>query len=247
LCEYAYYMNKAIHLKTTLAVLLLAASSPLVAATITVVNSDFNGVYSDAGLTTLVTAGGFASTSSLASPTSSFGFSSSSVYVSGWTSNAGFDTYSGGIQWNYGYGNSPNTGFLNGINRTMSQTLTGSTLAAGTYTLTLDVAKFQDARGFDLSASFLAGSTALTASSSTTPTPTDGTLLTRSYSYDVSELDPLIGQTLGLNFSTIGDTAAMFDNVRVDFVAIPEPSSLALAALGFGAVLLRMRSGSRRS
>jgi len=38
-----------------------------------------------------------------------------------------------------------------------------------------------------------------------------------------------------------------YDNATLTAMVIPEPSCLALAALGFGAVLLRMRSGSRRS
>jgi hypothetical protein len=242
-------MNKAIHLKATLAIFLVAASSPLVAATITVVNSGFNGVYSDAGLTTLTTLAsptGFAATSSLESPTTSFGFSSSSVYVSGWTSNAPFDSYTGGVGWNDTYGASPSFGFLNGSNRTMSQTL-GATLAEGTYTLTFGAAKYQDARPFGLSASLLAGTSAITPSESFTPTPLDGTLLNWSYTFNVDSSNLNLGQTLSLKFSTVGDSAPKFDNVSLDFAAIPEPSSLALAALGFGAVLLRMRSGSRRS
>lgn len=236
-------MNKAIYLKTTLVILLVAASSPLVAATITVVNSDFNGVYSDARLTTLVTADGWAATSSLASPTTSFGFSSNPVYVSGWTSDAINDTYTAGIQWNFWYISSPTFGFMTG-GRTMSQTLS-DTLAEGTYTLTLDVGKYQPQLMFGFSASLLAGSTALTPSSFSTPEPGDGTLLPWTYTFNISSSNLLIGQTLGVQLSA--SQTASFSNVGVDFAAIPEPSSLALAALGFGAVLLRMRSGSRRS
>lgn len=228
-----------------LAILAVAASNPLVAATITVVNPGFNGVYSDSGLTTLVTASGsgLASSSSLTSPTSSFGFSSDPVYVSGWTSDAPANTYTGGVQWNSSYVSAPTYGFLNGDGRTMSQTLGGNTLAEGTYTLTLDVGKYQAEIIFDLSASLRAGSTALIPSSSSTPTPTTGTLVPWTYTFNVTSSHPLIGQTLGLRleipFALNG--AAAFDNVGLDFVAIPEPTTWALLAGSLTALVVFRR------
>ena len=228
----------------TLAILAVAASNPLVAAPITVVNPGFNGVYSDSGLTTLVTASGFASTSSLTSPTTSFGFSSNNVYVSGWTSNAPGNTYTGGVQWNGTYVSAPTYGFLNGNGRTMSQTLGGNTLAEGTYTLTLSVGKYQDPIVFDLTASLLAGSTALIPSSSSTPTPTSGTLLPWTYTFNVTSSHPLIGQTLGLQLeipNSLNNGAGAFDDVGLDFVVIPEPSTVAMLLMATTGALLVFR------
>jgi hypothetical protein len=74
-------------------------------------------------------------------------------------------------------------------------------------------------------------------------TPPAGQVVTDDYSFTVPVDSTLIGQTLVLQFVG-GGLQSTVDSVRGDFVAVPEPTSLALLGLGGLAALRRRRRGA---
>ena len=123
-------------------------------------------------------------------------------------------------------------------NQSLSPSVTyGGAIAAGTYTINLQVVDYNNAPFPTVSFDF-AG---LTASSSSTATPASGDDAIWSFTYEVALGDASIGNDLDLAFSATGTGNYGVDHVEIDFVAVPEPSSTALLGLGGLALTLRRR------
>ena len=133
----------------------------------------------------------------------------------------------------------------------MSQ-LTSFTIADGeTYTLTVDVGQvhnFSDSVGtISLYGSTLGLGTALSNTNGTALqadiAPGAGAyLLNQTVTYTaLASGDPFAGQQLGIVFTNSAGTQTLYDNVRLDIVPVPEPSSAALLGLGGLALILRRR------
>ena len=100
----------------------------------------------------------------------------------------------------------------------ISQVLS-STLAVGTYTLTVDVGARRDFAYAGYRIQLLAGSTVL-AEDNNTKVPSPGTFLTSTVSYTASAGDPALGQSLAIRFSAPGSAESRqtnFDDFRLDF------------------------------
>jgi hypothetical protein len=130
------------------------------------------------------------------------------------------------------------------INGSISQTLTALVTQGTTYTLTVDSGH---AHG-DISAGYaiglFVGTTQLAGFSHPNPLAGFG-WFTDSVTYSSPIGDPNAGQPLTIVLTSFG-TEALFDNVRLDAEAAPEPGSLMLAALGT-ALLLGARAIRRRA
>ena len=125
----------------------------------------------------------------------------------------------------------------------ISQTLADSIVVGNTYTMTVAVGD-RDAgsratfSGYDIR--LLAGGS-LVASTSSTVSPGDGTFTDVSFSYTAEAGDSGL---LGIELRETnggGGKAVDFDNVRLSFTAVPEPSSTALLSLGGLALMLRRK------
>ncbi len=123
----------------------------------------------------------------------------------------------------------------------MLQTLT-TALAAGSYTLTLQVGDSVDfVSPFEVQ--LRAGSGILAQSSS--PSPANGTFTPVTVNYFATAGDPLLGQPLEIRLLRTGSdrtAQAFFDDVQLNFAAIPEPSTLLLAALATAGLSCRRRA-----
>lgn len=117
----------------------------------------------------------------------------------------------------------------------------GGTVAAGTYTLTMQVANWSNA-GFSPIVGLTLGGLSPTGSGANPhPAPGDDEIYT--YTFAVATGAPEIGNGLGLTFglgATAGENAAV-DHVIIDFTPIPEPTSGLLALVSVGAIVLRRR------
>ena len=115
----------------------------------------------------------------------------------------------------------------------------GGTIAEGTYVINLQVIDYNNASFATPSIAF-AG---LTATSSTTTTPASGDDEIWTFTYNVGAGNAAIGNNLDLALTAGGGAAgnAGIDHVEIDFVPVPEPSSVALLGLGGLALILRRR------
>lgn len=170
--------------------------------------------------------------------------------VSGWTSNS--DNTYGIDAANFGFASGVeglNVAFLepgaDGATTQIVYEILNDTVQAGTYTLTVGAGHSStynagiaaDAKiGFN---SYNTSSTAFselkvdTVASSLMPT---GSLSDSSVTLNVSADNPHLGEKLVVILAAIapasGVTNVSFDNVRVDFTAVPEPSAMLLGTLG---------------
>lgn len=141
-------------------------------------------------------------------------------------------------------GTSPTAGnqymhIQNSGGRDASKSFSGHLLQAGTYTVTFDIGNFGNAPfAFISQIGLTAGGNWLASTSASNPTPADPGIATWTEVYTIAAADNLIGQTLGFRLLAPNDgnnRNASFDNLKIDFVAapvnVPEPMSLALAAL----------------
>ena len=139
---------------------------------------------------------------------------------------------------------------FNALPTSLSQ-LTPHTINAGdTITLTVDVGQVGAFSGSEATISLYGSTLGLgTALSNTNGTalqagiaPASGAyLLNQTVTYTaLASGDPFAGQQIGILFLNSVGTQTLFDNVRLDIVAVPEPGSLALLSLG-GLALLRRR------
>ncbi|NJM37880.1 MAG: PEP-CTERM sorting domain-containing protein [Akkermansiaceae bacterium] len=113
---------------------------------------------------------------------------------------------------------------------TLSQTLTALFAADTQYTLTVDVGDRRDLVFPTYFIELFAGSTLLVQDNSSL-TPNDG-FLTSTLTYLSPASHPELGQPLQIRLRSTGSGIQQvnFDNVRLD--AVPEPSSLAMLAVG---------------
>lgn len=140
---------------------------------------------------------------------------------------------------------------------------TGATYGPGTYTITVDVGYatgYADA-GANASANFqllaydgaggytynLAGGTPTIVSAATLQSH-DGALATYTYTLNVANNAAYLGQTVtvlvgaeSLLFSTQAGQNVSYDNVRLDYMPVPEPATGLLVLLGLAGVLKRRR------
>ena len=143
--------------------------------------------------------------------------------------------------------------YTNGTNASVSQ-VTPLTITAGeTYTLTVDVGQvsnFSNSQGtIRLFGSTLGLGTALSNSNGTAelsgitpPNQSTSYLVNQTISYTaLASGDPFEGQQIGIALVNSVGTQTLFDNVRLEAVGVPEPSSLALLGLGGLALLRRKR------
>jgi len=182
--------------------------------------------------------------------------------VAGWTStttvNAGTENHNDTVY--AGADASEGTDvYWNNVGFGPAGTLTSDTvgvLAAGTYTLTADFLFRTDSISTDsfpdtnFGLSVDGGATIL----GTAGTATDaldvggaGAIVTRTYTLVVAGGDANIGSNYVIDFDFAQNNAgswnqAAIDNVTLDFVAVPEPGSLALLGLG-GLMIARRRRG----
>jgi len=138
-----------------------------------------------------------------------------------------------------------------GSDTSLSQ-LTPYIITAGeTYTLTVDVGQVSDFTGSEATISLYGSTLGLgTALSNTNGTALQAGIGPGSGAYLVDQTitytalasgDPFAGQQLGILFLNSAGTQTLFDNVRLDIVAVPEPSSAALLGLGGLSLIFRRR------
>ena len=130
--------------------------------------------------------------------------------------------------------------------------VTSHTISSGlTYTLTVDVGQVSNFSGSEATIFLFGGTTGIaTPLSNTNGTaeqagvaPGSGAyLLNQTVTYTaLASSDPFEGEQIGIGFYNSVGTQTLFDNVRLDIVAVPEPSSAALLGLGGFALILRRR------
>ena len=134
------------------------------------------------------------------------------------------------------------TNFGSGV---LSQVTSEVITANNTYTFTVDVGQLSAFSG-SLGTIRIFGSTggpSVSIAQLTNIAPTPGTYfknLTVSYTALASG-DPFAGQAVGIALISQNDTQVIFDNVRFEVGAVPEPSSMLLGGLGALALLRRRR------
>ena len=139
--------------------------------------------------------------------------------------------------------------FTNG-GGTLHQTLTDVIADGGVYTLTVDVGVsiftgsegtirlFGSTSGFSTPLSNTNGTAELTGIAP----PNGEYLLNQSVTYTaLASGDPFAGQNLGVALVGSSGTQVIYDNVRLDISAVPEPSTLVLAVLGLVGLAVRRR------
>ncbi len=123
------------------------------------------------------------------------------------------------------------------------------TLSAGTYTFSAWIGERKDLSGAGWSPSvvqfnLLAGDTVLTADIFSNNVPGVGQWAQSEKIYTIAADDPNIGKQLVVKFTNPnnGNCEATFDNISLDFQAIPEPATALLFGIGgMGAWILRRK------
>lgn len=126
-----------------------------------------------------------------------------------------------------------------GNSATISQTV--GSLAYGTYVLSVKIGDPLDMGFGGYSINLRRGTTFLVTASSSLPTPADGTFAVATRTYDVLPTNAngaFVGQSFNilLLVSTPSGNQTAFDDVKLDFVPLPEPSTIVLAGLGVAAL-----------
>jgi hypothetical protein len=134
----------------------------------------------------------------------------------------------------------------------MTQQLT-QTFLAGTYTLTVDVGLENNSQAALFGGSYAPAGVVVsltgagTASLASSPTEVAGGFVQFSRTYVINPGDPNIGGPIGITLgsSDIGATGtmseALFDNVSLQYTAVPEPASAGAIAIPAAMALLRRR------
>lgn len=145
-----------------------------------------------------------------------------------------------------------NSGF-SGQNGTNTITFSGTPLTAGEYTVTIDVGNFRNAPLPSFNATtdigMTAGGTLIPPTSSTTPTPSRGQLVTWTYIYTITPSNASLGSDIGFSITVPSGTSNVsrnvgFDNLSIDFVAAAAAGSQAIPTLSFwGLGLLTLMLG----
>jgi len=142
-------------------------------------------------------------------------------------------------------------GFASFQPASLSQLTTHAISAGETYTLTVDVGQLTNFSGSEATI-YLFGSTAGfgtplanvngTAQQAGIAPASGAYLLDQTVTYTaLASGDPFEGQQIGIALVNSVGTQTLFDNVRLEAVGVPEPSSLALLGLGGLALLRRKR------
>lgn len=133
-----------------------------------------------------------------------------------------------------------NTGFIN--SGYLRQTLL-TVLQPGEYTLQVDVGNRLDSGFPGYRIELLAGGSVL-AQDNSSLTPALGTFQTSTISYTAAANDAHLGAALQIRLSSAG-VQTNFDDVRLDFQPVPEPSTAVL--MGLGALGLLVGGWRRRA
>ena len=111
---------------------------------------------------------------------------------------------------------------------------TGEVFAVGTYTFQIDVGNFNNLpfpastfAGIRAGTTAASAGTTVTATNMSEPTPGSGVMLTWSYTLDIADGNPLIGQTIGFEVGVGGGGSSnvAFDNLRIDADGVVERDS----------------------
>ena len=233
---------------------------------IAITNPNFGTVQSDSNTASCVTGGVLNNTSFIdANVGYSGGCLDSNPFAGTWTVSSGADAGvfnpTGTGLFSVSVPDGPNVAFDNGGASagdvgTISQTLS-SVLAAGSYTLTVNVGSRNDSHPLNnYIVELLAGGNVIASDNSLTPTA--GTFGLDTIKATVLASNPDLGEALGIAFLVTKTNAlnqADFSGVALDYETpvgvgvVPEPSSLVVCAAGAAAILFRVRSrrGARQS
>jgi hypothetical protein len=169
--------------------------------------------------------------------------------------NGGLVSYTGGVTGNQALFFEP---YNDGGNSYVYQN-TGEAFAAGTYTMTIDIgyglgfatdggnatANFQLLSYDGSSYNYTVGAAATTVSAATLAGH-NGSVQSYTYTLSLDGSEAFIGDDVVIFLQAQTTTPGIwqnvsYDNVRLDFTAIPEPSSVAMLLGGIGALTLRRR------
>jgi hypothetical protein len=176
-------------------------------------------------------------------------------FESSWASNAdpNIDWVNSALGWgNYDFAGLITPGatsgsmaaYGSGNGAVIYQVLVGNTIAEGTYTVQIDLGQRSDEPfgGFSLSLFSVNGPNGVVSLGDYTlpADPAPGTWSTLTAVVPIANAAEEIGGNLQLNLNAYG-VQTLADNVRVDFVAVPEPSTWVLLALGLSVVVTLAR------
>lgn len=136
-----------------------------------------------------------------------------------------------------------------GSGQSLFQNLPSNTLQFGTYTFQFEVGDRLDQAFHNVDFDFLVNATTIISpTSAITPTVPDGEFRTWTYNYEVLNSNifgGFIGDPIRIRFLAFGSSGGFsIDNVRGNFVAVPEPASL---VLGFFSICLAGLRRNRRT
>lgn len=149
-----------------------------------------------------------------------------------------------------------NQGLFTNSEGGMQQTLAATLESNSKYTLTVEVGNISNDVNFPHSqfqfsgfpgyrVDLLAGNTVIASESHlTSPIPSEGGFRTSTLSFTSGTSHSLIGQSLGIRLVNLNASTGIevnFDNVRLEYAAVPEPSSLICATIGAGLLIARRR------
>jgi hypothetical protein len=128
----------------------------------------------------------------------------------------------------------------------IDQVLTATLTANTTYTLSVNVGSRLDTPHNDgYTIQLLAGG-ALLSGTTSFPVPADGTFVLATDVYTAGAGDPHLGQALEIKLLSAATGQTVFDNVKLDATAVPEPASYLLLSLTAAGVGLCRRPGRNR-
>ncbi len=165
--------------------------------------------------------------------------------IPGWEtgSSAGIINYTGTPFFPNGVPDGQNVAWIN-VSGTISQTLTTTYQPNISYELDVSVGRLVgfDSTGYQIS---LYAGAQLLATDNNSISLTPGAFSTATVATIVPANSPAVGQPIEivLQAKGLGNSAAqvVFDNVQLKATAVPEPSTLALAALGFAGLVFASR------
>lgn len=144
--------------------------------------------------------------------------------------------------------------YSNGGGQTFTQSMSFTLQANTQYTLSLDIGDRNDTNFTGYVLQLFAGSTQLAIDNNSVPVP-DGGWATSTITYTSSASDPLVGQTVKIQFQSLGIVSqtgeagaqTVYDNLKLTAIAVPEPATWALLLGGAGALLVFNRRGGKFS
>lgn len=134
---------------------------------------------------------------------------------------------------------------FNGAAEALSHTLASILTANTTYTLTIDIGNRNDVPAGGYVTQLFAGATQLAIDNNTLTVPTGG-WVTSTLTYTALPTDPLLGQSLKIQFQAVSGVQVNYDNVRL-VSTVPEPSQALLIIAGLGVLLMRRGRGNAQT